>query len=63
MDTLDFVFYLLAAICFFLGLVWWRGAASPAPGPGPGFSWSWPLYLGLLFFTLPPLINAAQHLK
>lgn len=64
-STLDFILFLLAALCFFFGSLWsWRGTVGPNPSApaAPGWGWAWPLYAGLLFFVLPFLINAAQHL-
>jgi len=64
--TLDFILFLLADLAFFFGLVWsWRGGWAPGVNPqttGPAWGWGWPIYAGLLCFTLPWLIGAAQHL-
>jgi hypothetical protein len=62
--TTDFILFLLAALAFFLGLVWsWRGTWGPNAPAAPANVWGWPLYAGLLCFTLPWLIAAAQHLN
>lgn len=53
MNTIDFLLYLAAALCFFFGLIW-----RPVP-PRPDFF----LLLGLLFFVLPWVISSAQHLS
>lgn len=49
--TWTFVFYLLAAICFFLA---WLSSRMPEAGR---FN---PLPLGLLFMVIPPLVTAAN---
>lgn len=52
METIDFLLYLLAAICFVL-----------AAANRPPLTYTSLLPLGLFFWVLVPLIDAVKHLS